>query len=99
PSYANVACVNGQRVRRRWVARSRTRLRIVRADRGFFCLPRCRPRVATRTGMLALIECRMSPETFRDTILTGLRVGGADPRKVAVLVRSAVMATWLPWPE
>jgi hypothetical protein len=49
--------------------------------------------------MLALIECRMSPATFRDTILTGLRVGGADPRKVAVLVRSAVMATWLPWPE
>jgi enoyl-CoA hydratase/carnithine racemase len=71
--------------------------RIVRADRGFFCLSEVDLGLPLAPGMLALIECRMSPATFRDTIPTGLRVGGADPGKVAVVVPSAAMTTWLPW--
>lgn len=52
--------------------------RVMRADRGFFCLPEVDLGLPLAPGMVALIECRMTPAAFRDSILTGLRIGGAD---------------------
>ena len=52
--------------------------RIMRADRGFFCLPEVDIKLPLAPGMTALIKNRLSPATFRDTILTGARIGGSD---------------------
>jgi enoyl-CoA hydratase/carnithine racemase len=52
--------------------------RVMRADRGFFCLPEVDIHVPLEPGMTALIASRLSPIVFRDTILTGARIGGAD---------------------
>ena len=52
--------------------------RLMRADRGFFCLPVIDLGLPLAPGMLALIDARLTPATFRDSILAGLRIGGAD---------------------
>jgi enoyl-CoA hydratase/carnithine racemase len=52
--------------------------RVMRADRGFFCLPEVDIQLPLAPGMTALIKNRLSPQVFRDTILTGARIGGAD---------------------
>jgi enoyl-CoA hydratase/carnithine racemase len=52
--------------------------RVMRADRGFFCLPEIDIRIPLAPGMVALIESRLTPAVFRDAILTGARIGGSD---------------------
>jgi enoyl-CoA hydratase/carnithine racemase len=52
--------------------------RVMRGDRGFFCLPEVDIRVPLAPGMTALIACRLSPSVFRNLVLTGARIGGGD---------------------
>jgi enoyl-CoA hydratase/carnithine racemase len=52
--------------------------RVMRADRGFFCLPEVDIKIPLAPGMRALIQSRFSPAVFRDLILTGARVGGSE---------------------
>lgn len=52
--------------------------RIMRADRGFFCLPEVDLRMPLAAGMSALISARLSPTVLRDAVLTGARFGGAE---------------------
>lgn len=57
--------------------------RIMRADRGFFCLPEID--LATgqslTPGMTALIGSRVPPQSFHEAIISGRRYGGADACK------------------
>lgn len=59
--------------------------RVMREDRGFFCLPEVDINLPLAPGMLALIQSKLDATTCRDLILTGRRVGGAD----AVILRVA----------
>jgi len=59
--------------------------RVMRADRGFFCLPEVDIKIPLAPGMNSLIRCRMSPTVFRDTVLTGKRVGGVEARGLAIV--------------
>lgn len=52
--------------------------RVMRADRGFFCLPEVDLGMPLSPGMLALIASRMTPPVSRDSILTGARWGGTE---------------------
>jgi enoyl-CoA hydratase/carnithine racemase len=52
--------------------------RVMRGDRGFFCLPEVDIHIPLAPGMTALISSRLAPTVFRDAILTGARIGGAD---------------------
>ena len=52
--------------------------RVMRADRGFFCLPEVDLGLPLAPGMTALIASRLSPTVLRDLLLTGKRVGGAE---------------------
>lgn len=52
--------------------------RVMRADRGFFCLPEVDIKIPFAPGMTALIKERFGPKLLRDTILTGARIGGGD---------------------
>jgi enoyl-CoA hydratase/carnithine racemase len=59
--------------------------RVMRADRGFFCLPEVDIKIPLAPGMRALIQSRLSPAVFRDLILTGGRVGGTEAKEKGVV--------------
>ena len=59
--------------------------RVMRADRGFFCLPEVDIKIPLAPGMNSLIRCRMSPTVFRDTVLTGKRIGGSEAKGLAIV--------------
>jgi Delta3-Delta2-enoyl-CoA isomerase len=59
--------------------------RVMRADRGFFCLPEVDIQIPLAPGMTALIASRLTPTVFRDAILTGARIGGADAQTRAIV--------------
>jgi enoyl-CoA hydratase/carnithine racemase len=59
--------------------------RVMRADRGFFCLPEVDIKIPLAPGMNSLIRCRMSPAVFRDTVLTGKRIGGSEAKGLGIV--------------
>ncbi|MDT4933106.1 MAG: hypothetical protein QOK11_998 [Pseudonocardiales bacterium] len=52
--------------------------RVMRADRGFFCLPEVDINIPFSRGMSALIQGRLSKKTAHEAMTTGRRYGGAD---------------------
>jgi enoyl-CoA hydratase/carnithine racemase len=52
--------------------------RVMRADRGFFCLPEVDINIPFTRGMSALIQARLSKKTAHEAMTTGRRYGGAD---------------------
>jgi enoyl-CoA hydratase/carnithine racemase len=63
--------------------------RVMRADRGFFCLPEVDIDIPFTPGMAALIQSRLTPATAHEAMTTGRRFGGADAA-TAGLVDQAV---------
>jgi enoyl-CoA hydratase/carnithine racemase len=52
--------------------------RVMRSDRGFFCLPEIDIKLPLAPGMLALIQAKLDAPNSRDLILHGLRIGGGE---------------------
>ena len=63
--------------------------RVMRADRGFFCLPEVDINIPFTPGMAALIQSRLTPAAAHEAMTTGRRFGGADAA-TAGLVDQAV---------
>jgi enoyl-CoA hydratase/carnithine racemase len=59
--------------------------RVMRADRGFFCLPEVDINIPIAPGMMALIKSRLLPNVFRSSILTGVRIGGAQAKELGIV--------------
>jgi enoyl-CoA hydratase/carnithine racemase len=59
--------------------------RVMRADRGFFCLPEVDINIPMAPGMTALIKSRLLPNVFRDSILTGARIGGIEAKELGIV--------------
>jgi len=53
-------------------------VRVMRADRGFFCLPEVDIGLPYTPGMAALVRARLDGPTLRDVAVYGQRVGGTD---------------------
>jgi Delta3-Delta2-enoyl-CoA isomerase len=53
-------------------------LRIMRADRGFWCLPEADINIPFTPGMSALIQARLTPQTAHEAMVTARRFGGQD---------------------
>jgi len=53
-------------------------VRIMRADRGYFCLPEVDISIPFSPGMSALIQGRLSHATAHEAMTTGRRYGGAE---------------------
>lgn len=70
--------------------------RVMRADRGFFCLPEIDIHVPLAPGMTALIANRLSPTVFRDAILSGARIGGTDAQARAIVDEAVAAEDVLP---
>jgi enoyl-CoA hydratase/carnithine racemase len=65
--------------------------RVMRADRGFFCLPEVDIGIPFTHGMNALIAARLSPQAAHESMTTGRRYGGTDAQ-AAGIVEEAVEA-------
>lgn len=52
--------------------------RVMRADRGYACLPEIDLRLALQPGMTAIIAARLPAQTAHEAITTARRYGGAD---------------------
>ncbi len=59
--------------------------RVMRADRGFFCLPGVDINMPMTRGMTALIRSRLSASVFRSSILTGARFGGIEAKEQRIV--------------
>ena len=53
-------------------------LRVMRADRGYWCLPEADINIPFTTGMSALIQSRLTPQTAHEAMVTARRFGGQD---------------------
>lgn len=53
-------------------------LRVMRADRGYWCLPEADITIPFTPGMSALIQARLSPQTAHVAMVTARRFGGAE---------------------
>ncbi len=52
--------------------------RVMRADRGYVCLPEVDINIPFTRGMTALIQARLSKKTAHEAMTTGRRYGGTD---------------------
>jgi Delta3-Delta2-enoyl-CoA isomerase len=52
--------------------------RVMRADRGFWCLPEADINLPFTTGMSALIQARLAPQVAHEAMVTARRYGGHD---------------------
>ena len=59
--------------------------RVMRADRGFFCLPEVDINIPLAPGMTALIKSQLLPNVFRYSILTGARIGGIEAKELGIV--------------
>jgi Delta3-Delta2-enoyl-CoA isomerase len=59
--------------------------RVMRVDRGFFCLPEVDIQIPFTTGMNALITARLSPRAAHEAMTTGRRYGGADAAAAGIV--------------
>ncbi|MFA5787732.1 MAG: enoyl-CoA hydratase-related protein [Actinomycetota bacterium] len=64
-------------------------LRIMRADRGFFCLPEVDIRIPFTPGMGALIQAKLTPAAANAAMTTGARYGGGDALRLGLVDATA----------
>jgi len=71
--------------------------RVMRADRGFWCLPEADINLPFSPGMSALIQSRLPPQTAHEAMITARRFGGHDAFAAGIVDRAvsedAVLAT------
>jgi enoyl-CoA hydratase/carnithine racemase len=70
--------------------------RVMRADRGFFCLPEVDIGLSFTPGMNALIAARLSPRTAHEAMTTGRRYGGIDAARAGLVEEAVEEAEVLP---
>ncbi|WP_025272335.1 enoyl-CoA hydratase-related protein [Haloglycomyces albus] len=59
--------------------------RVMRADRGFWCLPEADINIPFTPGMSALIQARLTPQTAQAAMVTARRFGGEDAEKAGIV--------------
>jgi enoyl-CoA hydratase/carnithine racemase len=70
--------------------------RVMRADRGFFCLPEVDIRIPFTPGMNALIAARLTPAAAHEAMTTGRRYGGVDAAAAGIVEEALDADTLLP---
>jgi enoyl-CoA hydratase/carnithine racemase len=70
--------------------------RLMRADRGFFCMPEIDMRAFLHPGMTAVLAARLPAQTAHEVIATGRRYGGGDARAAGIVEEALAEAELLP---
>lgn len=73
--------------------------RVMRADRGYWCLPEADINIPFTPGMSSLIQARLTPQAAHEAMVTARRYGGTDAAAAGIVDRAvdedAVRATAL----
>lgn len=71
--------------------------RVMRADRGYWCLPEVDLGIPFTPAMTGLVQARLAPQTAHEAMVTGRRYGGTDARDHGIVdhavAEDAVLAT------
>ncbi len=59
--------------------------RVMRADRGFFCLPEVDIHIPFTPGMAALVQARLAPQVAHEVMTTGRRYGGTEAAAAGIV--------------
>lgn len=59
--------------------------RVMREDRGFFCMPEVDIRIPFTVGMDALIKARLTPQVAHEAMTTGRRYSGAEAAEAQIV--------------
>jgi len=70
--------------------------RVMREDRGFFCLPEIDLKVAIPPAMMELLKQKLQPAVLRDLLLSGRRVGGDEALRLGIIDAACGNAGVLP---
>jgi len=70
--------------------------RVMRADRGYFCLPEVDIGIPFTVGMNALISARLPTRTAHEAMTTGRRYGGQDATGAGIVDRAVAEEEVLP---
>ena len=62
--------------------------RVMRADRGYWCLPEADLGIPFTRGMSALIQARLAPQTAHEAMITARRYSGAEAAAAAIVDRA-----------
>jgi len=71
-------------------------VRLMRAERGFFCMPEIDMQVFLHPGMTALLAARLPAQTAHEVIATGRRYGGGDAQAAGIVEEALPEAALLP---
>ncbi|GFG53651.1 enoyl-CoA hydratase [Mycolicibacterium agri] len=63
--------------------------RVMRADRGYFCFPEVDIRIPFTSGMAALIQAKLTPQTAVAAMTTGRRFGGTEAAAIGIVDATA----------
>jgi enoyl-CoA hydratase/carnithine racemase len=64
-------------------------VRVMRADRGFFCFPEVDIRIPFTDGMAALIQAKLTPRAAVAAMTTGRRFGGVEAAELGIVDATA----------
>ncbi|MFI8088465.1 enoyl-CoA hydratase-related protein [Streptomyces sp. NPDC086080] len=62
--------------------------RVMRADRGYWCLPEADINIPFTPGMASLIQSRLAPQTAHEAMTTARRYGGTDAADAGIVDRA-----------
>ncbi|MFC4065055.1 enoyl-CoA hydratase-related protein [Actinoplanes subglobosus] len=71
-------------------------LRVMRADRGFWCLPEADINLPFTPGMSALIQARLTPQTAHEAMVTARRYGGLEAAERHIIDQAVPAESVLP---
>jgi enoyl-CoA hydratase/carnithine racemase len=70
--------------------------RVMREDRGFFCVPEVDINIPFTKGMAALLQARWSKQTAHEAMTTGRRYGAGDAVAAGIVDAAVPLASVLP---
>jgi enoyl-CoA hydratase/carnithine racemase len=70
--------------------------RLMRVDRGYFCMPEIDMKAFLHPGMTALLAARLPAQTVHEVLTTGRRYGGGDARAAGIVEEALPEAALLP---
>jgi len=70
--------------------------RLMRAERGFFCMPEIDMRAFLHPGMTALLAARLPAQTVHEVLATGRRYGGGEAKAAGIVEEALPEAELLP---
>ena len=70
--------------------------RLMRADRGYFCMPEIDMKAFLHPGMTALLAARLPAQTVHEVLATGRRYGGGDAKATGIVEEALPEAALLP---